>query len=340
MHLQAYCVAPLLDQPCTIWRTFLDRKSLLLRAGIAAVLLASLIVAAPAQDVRFEHVLDIGSEGNGPGQFQYVEDFDMAADGRHLLVTDAAHAYVQVFDKTTGAFRFRFGGKGDGDENLEKPEGISVAPDGRIFVSDYATGEVKIYSANYKWFSTFSEYGTQPGQNIKSEFGDIHAEKYYMPEAGNHRISVWDLDAKFQFAFGKPGKAEGEFNNPESVKFSPDGKMYVADLKNDRIQVFDPDGKFLFAWGSSGAGPGQFNAPAGIAIDAEGNVFVTEIGNSRVQMFDKSGRFLSQLGEKGSGKGQFNNLHGIYCDLATGWLYIADTGNNRVQVYKPVKTGS
>ena len=52
---------------------------------------------ALAQDakIQFEHVMNIGSEGNGEGQFKYVEDFAFSKDG-HLLATDAAHAWVQA----------------------------------------------------------------------------------------------------------------------------------------------------------------------------------------------------------------------------------------------------
>jgi len=131
-----------------------------------------------------------------------------------------------------------------------------VAPNGDIYVADYNTGEVKIYGPDYKWKKTFSDYGSEPGQNIKSEFTDIRFGRYYMPEAGNHRVSVWGLDGKFQFLFGGKGDADGKMNNPESSKFNSEDKLYVADLKNDRIQVFDKDGKFLFKFGSSGSGPG------------------------------------------------------------------------------------
>src|SRR5262245_15604295 len=60
----------------------------------------ALVSALPAAagGLNFEHVMDIGSEGVGPGQFKYVEDFAFSRDG-HLLVTDASHAYVQAFDK-------------------------------------------------------------------------------------------------------------------------------------------------------------------------------------------------------------------------------------------------
>ena len=89
----------------------IEVKKPALAAFASGVLALTLATAAQAQEVRFEHVMNIGTEGTGPGQFKYVEDFAFSADG-HLLVTDAAHAYVQVFDKTTGAYIDRFGGKG------------------------------------------------------------------------------------------------------------------------------------------------------------------------------------------------------------------------------------
>lgn len=303
-----------------------------LLAGAMGLTLASV---AQAQEMRFEHVMNIGSTGTGEGQFKYVEDFDLTVDGRYLMATDAAHAWVQVFDKKTGKFISRFGGKGDEDESLEKPEGISTAPDGRIFVADYTTGYVKIYNKNYEWLDTFSEYGTEPGQNFKSEFTSIYDGKYYMPEVGNHRVNVFDLTGKFLFEFGGKGTAPGKMNNPEAAKANSRGHIYVSDLKNDRMQVFDKNGKFQFTWGETGSGPGQFKAPAGVGIDANDNVYVSEIGNNRVQVFDKRGNFITMFGSRGSGNSQFGNLHGLFVDKSTGWIYVADTANDRVQVFKP-----
>lgn len=42
----------------------------------------------------------------------YVEDFAFDVNGRHLLVTDAAHSYERVLDRKIGSFITRFGGKG------------------------------------------------------------------------------------------------------------------------------------------------------------------------------------------------------------------------------------
>lgn len=311
-------------------------RHILLSSTVSLSLSALLLAAQPAAaQPKFEHVMDIGSKGDGEGQFSYVEDFAFEPDG-DLLATDAAHAWVQVFDKTTGAFKSRFGGKGFLDDNLDKPEGISVAPNGDIYVADYNTGDVKVYGPDYTWKNTFSELGDGPGQNTKSEFTDIRNGLYYMPEAGNHRVSVWDLEGNFKFLFGGMGTEPGKMNNPEASKFNSKGALYVADLKNHRIQVFDDKGTFKFLFGEEGTGPGQLMSPAGIGFDKDDNVYVAELAGNRISVFAADGTFLASFGEAGSGPGQFGNLHGLTVDPATGWIYAADTANNRIQVFKPV----
>ena len=230
----------------------------------------------------------------------------------------------------------RFGGKGEKDEHLDKPEGIAVDPDGNIFIADYNTGFVKKYDKCYKWLLTFSEYGSEKGQNIKSEFMDIRDGKLYMPEAGNHRVNVFDLNGKFLFDFGglgtepanqHPGKRQVQ-QRGQALRRRPEERPR-PDVRQGR-QVPQALGQDRF-------GHGEFKAPAGIAIDTQDRVYVTEIGNDRVQVFDKDGQFLTSLGNKGSGNGEFGNLHGIAVDKATGWIYVADTANNRIQVFKPAK---
>ena len=286
-----------------------------------------------AQGIQIEHVMNIGSQGNGAGQFMYVEDFAFDQKGA-LLATDAANSNIQAFDKTTGAFIAQFGGKGDRDEKFEKPEGIAVAPNGDIFVADYATGYIKKFDAQYQWLLTFSDYGDAPGQNMRSEFMDIFDEKLYMAEVGSNRVDVFDLNGNFLFLFGKTGTLPGELQNPEAAKVNSKGEVYVTDLKNDRIQIFSSDGQFLRTFGVSGSGQGEFKAPAGLAIDKQDRIYITEIGNDRIQVFDKDDKFLTMWGQPGTGDGEFENLHGIIVDDETGRIYVADTGNNRIQVFQ------
>lgn len=53
----------------------------------------------------------------------------------------------------------------------------------------------------------------------------------------------------------------------------------------------------------------------------------------QVQVFDADGQFLTKWGSKGGDDGQFTTPEGIAVDAA-GNVYVADTGNDRVQVFK------
>jgi len=54
--------------------------------------------------------------------------------------------------------------------------------------------------------------------------------------------------------------------------------------------------------------------------------------NARVAKFDKNGKFIKSWGSRGTESGQFNVVHGIAID-AQGNVYVADSGNKRIQVF-------
>ena len=151
-------------------------------------------------------------------------------------------------------------------------------------------------------------------------------------------------------AAGLPGKGPGQFSFPRAVAVDGSGRIYVADSGNNRVQVFNADGSFLRQFGSTckldtkegcqGDGRGQFNEPWGITVDAEGNVYVSDAWNHRVQKFDKDGKFINQWGVFESTGGELGKPFAFYGprQLATGQdgnIYAMDTGNKRVQVFKP-----
>jgi hypothetical protein len=91
--------------------------------------------------------------------------------------------------------------------------------------------------------------------------------------------------------------------------------------------------------GPPGSGiPGDsFNRTADVTWDRAGNIYVADgasrtVGNARIAKFDKDGHFIKSWGSRGSDAGQFNGIHGIVID-AQGNLYVADAGNQRIQVF-------
>jgi tripartite motif-containing protein 71 len=61
-------------------------------------------------------------------------------------------------------------------------------------------------------------------------------------------------------------------------------------------------------------------------------VYITDQDNGRIQKFSSDGQFIESWGTTGDGNGQFSEPEGIDVDNS-GHVYVADTGNNRVQVF-------
>jgi uncharacterized protein (TIGR03663 family) len=138
---------------------------------------------------------------------------------------------------------------------------------------------------------------------------------------------------------GAIGPGEGQFLDPRGVAVDKEGFMYVADAGNQRVQVFDGSGGFVRAWGGEGEGAGQFKEPWGIAVGPDGDVYVADTWNHRVQVFDRQGSLLRTWGGYGNTDGAASGAEGLFWGPralaldAAGDLYVADTGNKRVQKF-------
>jgi NHL repeat len=83
----------------------------------------------------------------------------------------------------------------------------------------------------------------------------------------------------------------------------------------------------------AGAQSDLFQGPSDVAWDAAGNIYVADgFGNARIAKFDKNGKFVKSWGSRGVAPGQFNMPRGIAID-AQGLVYVADSGNRRIQVF-------
>jgi len=139
--------------------------------------------------------------------------------------------------------------------------------------------------------------------------------------------------------FGSQGSGDGQLSGQRGVAVAKDGSIYVADQGNNRIEKFDANGKFLLKWGSKGSEDGQFDTPSGVAIDQAGNVWVTDLWNHRVEEFDPNGKFLRKFGSYANAQGQAQpgQFFGPrYLAISpSGDVYVSDTGNKRIQRFKP-----
>ncbi len=162
----------------------------------------------------------------------------------------------------------------------------------------------------------------------------------------HQQIDKYDAGSlAFLGTWGVFGDLPGQFEFPRAgaVSADPAGGIYVAEAANNRVQAFDATGRFLRKWGISGRGPGYLIRPEAVASDAGGDIYVADTFNDRIQEFDPDGRYLGEWDAltntgyptNGRGLGQFNNPAGVAVG-DDGTVYVADTGNNRLQARDPV----
>jgi DNA-binding beta-propeller fold protein YncE len=80
--------------------------------------------------------------------------------------------------------------------------------------------------------------------------------------------------------------------------------------------------------------PAGVDQPSDIAIGPDGWIYLVDGVNGRIVVTGADGQLRFTFGRSGSGVGEF--MHPLGIDLSTkGRVFIADTGNHRIQVFDP-----
>jgi DNA-binding beta-propeller fold protein YncE len=158
----------------------------------------------------------------------------------------------------------------------------------------------------------------------------------YIVDSNNGRIQRFDLGLRnFLDPFGGLGKKSGLFLRPRGICVFQD-ELFIADTRNHRIQIFSKDGDVKRNFGEIGDNDDQFRLPTSCAISPKGEIFVVDSKHALIKVFDLKGRFLRKFGGLSSSRkepGLLNMPTGISLDGKTNVVFIADTGNCRIQAF-------
>jgi DNA-binding beta-propeller fold protein YncE len=238
--------------------------------------------------------------------------------------------------------------------DLAAPQGIALDPGAtRVYVADDDHHRVVVLNpTTLELMGGVGTFGSGPGQlqNPYDVAVDDHdPAQLYVADNQNNRVDVFDaFGLGFLGTFGHQGYGPGVGNvavvrSVGALTDTPGGGVDVADTANDRMQAFDAAGAVTAVWGLSGRGPGYETDPRGVALAPDGTIAVADAFDERIGLFAADGTWTGLRGQvsastgvatAGANPGQFDLPGGVAYDAA-GDLWVADTGNDRVQEIAP-----
>jgi uncharacterized repeat protein (TIGR01451 family) len=269
----------------------------------------------------------------------------------------------------------RPGYSGDGgpavQAQLNYPRGLAVDSAGNLYIADQFNNRIRKVDAS-GIITTVVGTGAwgYNGDNIPATSAQLYspqgicldtAGNLYIADFGNFRIrkvtggiisTVAGSGAEGDSGDGAAAISAALYG-VAGVAVDSAGNLYIADSESNRVRAVGLNGIINTVAGTgvggySGDGgqaiSAQLNQPWGLAVSAAGYLYIADLGNNRVRSVSPGGTIQTVAGN-GNNNGLLGDgwpaisatisvPEGVSVD-ATGNLYIADTGNERVRKVTP-----
>lgn len=207
---------------------------------------------------------------------------------------------------------------GDGTERtaleltLKRPEGLAVAEDGTLFLSD----------------------------------GYLHSVFRVAPDGRVERFA-----GTGEAGYGGDGglASQARLFRPADLRLDRLGNLFIADVRNHRVRSVDASGIIStvagtgvqgFSHDGTPATKARLDTPWGLGLDLDDQLLIADGGNHRVRRLEKDGRLVTlagngQRGYTGDGglatDASLNFPEGLFVD-PHGRLFIGDEWNNAIRM--------
>ncbi len=180
-----------------------------------------------------------GAAGTNAGQLCLPRAAAVNSHGNILVCEYTLVDRVQEFSARGAHWLRTIGQSGLGPGQFNRPEGLCVDAQDRIYVADSCNHRIQVFSPEGKFLRAYGHAGSGVGELSYPYDIQVDAKGLqFVIEFGNSRIQIFDQDDKPLEIVGRAGAAPGQFSNPWSAAFDSAGNLYVVDSQNHRVQKF------------------------------------------------------------------------------------------------------
>ncbi len=250
---------------------------------------------------------------------------------------------------------------------LNGPRGVASDRSGNVYISDTGNHRIRrvdsagvirtVAGTGVAGNTLDSRAALEARLNAPSGIAADRNGEVYFSDTANHtirRLSASGLlfplagNGTAGFRGDNAISSQAQLSSPQGLALDSSSGLLIADSGNHRIRRISAQGFITTVAGNGTAGFGgdgrpateaSLNAPSGVTVDAAGNIYIADTGNQRVRRVGVDGVIATVAGSGAKGfAGDQGPALAASLDTpvaveasATGSLYLADKGNQRVR---------